>query len=96
MTVYSLLSRRNNRNNVMNEYNLNEYNFDDLFFLLAMHINFYYDEIYFNEPIMKFFEDSEPLLKKLIVENPHLTRRQLGSAFLAFNLMMIISLANTI
>jgi hypothetical protein len=86
MTVYSLLSRRNT----------NEYNFDDIFLLLTMHINYYYDEIYFNEPIMQFFEDSEPLLRKLIIENPNLTRRQLGSSFLAFNLMMIISLAGRI
>ena len=69
-----------------------EYNFNDIFFLLTMHINYYYDEIYFNEPIMQFFEDSEVLLRKLIRENPHLTRRQLGSAFLALNLIIIISL----
>jgi hypothetical protein len=90
MVYYTLFNRRNRLiNNISNEYN-----FDETFFLLAMHINFYYDEIYFNESIMQFFENSEPLLKKLIVENPHLTRRQLGSGFLALNLMMIISLNN--
>ena len=92
MTVFTLMNIRNNRRlNLLNDIT-NEYNLDDVFFLLAMHIHFYYDEIYFNEPIMKFFEDSEPLLRKLILENPHLTRRQLGSAFLAFNIMMCISL----
>jgi hypothetical protein len=96
MTVYTLLNKRNNnRNNLLNDIT-NEYNLDDIFFLLTMHINYYYDEIYFTEPIMQFFENSENLLKKLIIENPHLTRRQLGSAFLAFNIMMIISLAGKI
>ena len=96
MTIYSLLSKRNrNRENLLNDITTN-YNLEDVFFLLTMHINYYYDEIYFNELIMKFFEDSEPLLRKLIRENPHLTRRQLGSAFLAFNLMMVISLAGRI
>jgi hypothetical protein len=96
MTVFTLMNIRNNRRlNLLNDIT-NEYNLEDVFFLLTMHINYYYDEIYFNENIMQFFEDSEPLLRKLIRENPHTTRRQLGSAFLAFNLMMIISLANTI
>ena len=92
MTVFTLMNIRNNlRENLLNDIT-NEYNGEDIFFLLTMHINYYYDEIYFNENIMQFFEDSEPFLKKLIKENPHLTRRQLGSAFLAFNLFMIISL----
>ena len=87
MTVYTLLSRR---------YNYTNYTLEDIFFLLTMHINYYYDEIYFNEPIMQLFENSETLLRKLIRENPHLTRRQLGSAFLALNLIIIISLTSTI
>ncbi len=96
MTVFTLLNRRNNnRINLINNIT-NEYNFEDIFFLLAMHINYYYDEIYFNEPIMQFFENSEPLLRKLIRENPHLSRRQLGSGFLALNLLMMISLAGRI
>jgi hypothetical protein len=96
MTVFTLMNIRNNRRlNLLNDIT-NEYNLEDVFFLLTMHINYYYDEIYFTEPIMQFFENSENLLKKLIIENPHLTRRQLGSAFLAFNIMMIISLAGKI
>jgi hypothetical protein len=96
MTIYSLMNIRNNRRNNLLQDITNDYNLEDIFFLLTLHINYYYDEIYFNEPIMQFFEDSGSLLRKLIRENPHLTRRQLGSAFLAFNLMMIISLTNTI
>ncbi len=96
MTVFTLMNIRNNRRNNLLQDITNDYDFEDIFFLLTMHINYYYDEIYFNEDIMQFFEDSGPLLRKLIRENPHLSRRQLGSAFLAFNLMMIISLSGRI
>ena len=81
MAIYTLM-------NITNDYDL-----EDVFLLLTMHINYYYDEIYFNKSIMQFFEDSGPLLIKIIKENPYLTQRQLGSAFLAFNILMIISLS---
>jgi hypothetical protein len=67
---------------------------EEILFTLAVHINFYYDEIFSDERIINFFENSSTLLGKLIVENPHLTKQQLECTFLAFNLLMYISLAN--
>jgi hypothetical protein len=66
---------------------------ENILFLLTVHINFYYDEIFCDERIINFFENSSTLLGKLTTENPHLTKKQLDSTFLAFNLLMYISVA---
>ncbi len=69
---------------------------ENILFMLATHINFYYDEIFSDERIINFFKNSSTLLGKLTTENPHLTKKQLDSTFLAFNLLMYITIATNL
>jgi hypothetical protein len=78
--------------------NLNNENstLEELLFTLAVHINFYYDEIFADERIINFLDNSSNLLEKMSLDNSHLTKKQLESTFLAFNLLMYISMSTNI
>lgn len=81
-----------------NYLNINNQNstLEELLFTLAVHINFYYDEIFADERIIKFLDNSSNLLEKITLENSHLTKKQLDSTFLAFNLLMYITMSTNI
>ncbi len=69
---------------------------EEMLFTLTVHINFYYDEIFADERIINFLNNSSTLLEKMSLENSHLTKKQLDSTFLAFNLLMYISMSTNI
>ena len=89
-----IFKRKSNKNylNITNNVETPE----EMLFLLTIHINFYYDEIFADERIINFFENSSNLLGKITLENSHLTKKQLDSTFLAFNLLMYITMSTNI
>jgi hypothetical protein len=69
---------------------------EEMLFSLAVHISFYYDDIFADERIINFLANSSTLLGKFTEENNHLTKKQINSTFLAFNLLMYVSIANSL
>jgi hypothetical protein len=96
MTYFPLLNRR--RNNT--EYNEDHEDHEDhedseineTFILLTLHVNFYYEEIMKDQKILKFLDDSKTLLNKITRENSNMTIQQINSCFIAFNIMIYVSL----
>jgi hypothetical protein len=86
MTYFPLLNRRIN--------NTEYYEIDETFMLLTLHVNFYYDEIMKDQKILKFLDDSKNLLNKITRENSNMTTQQINSCFIAFNIMMYVSINN--
>lgn len=89
MTYFPLLNRR--RNNT--EYN-EHYEIDEIFMLLTLHVNFYYDEIINDPRIISFLNNSKNLLNKITRENSNMSTQQINSCFIAFNIMMYVSINN--
>jgi hypothetical protein len=84
MTYFPLLNRRRN--------NTEHYDIDETFMLLTLHVNFYYDEIMKDQKILKFLDDSKTLLNKISRENRNMSTQQINSCFIAFNIMMYVSI----
>lgn len=88
MTYFPLLNRR--RNNIdYTEYT--EHDIDETFMLLTLHINFLYDEIMKDQKIINFLNNSKTFLNKITRDNSNMSTQHINSCFIAFNLMMYIS-----
>lgn len=86
MTYFPLLNRRIN--------NTEYYDIDETFLLLCLHVNFYYNEIINDPRIISFLNNSKTLLDKFTRTNSNMTTQQINSCFIAFNLMMYLSMNN--
>ena len=58
---------------------------------LSMYINFYYEHIVSEEPIMNYLVDSDKMINKFASMYPEYTRRQVESTYIAFTICFILT-----
>ena len=72
---------------------VNQTEIDNCLLALSMYIHFYYDKIVSEPKMMDFLVSSERVLNKFHLAYSDYTRRQIESIFIAFNLLMLITIS---
>ena len=68
--------------------------FEMIFMSYMLYINFKYEDIFSDPPILELMARNTDVIDKQLRLNPSLTRRQLESMFLALHVFLYLSLIN--